>query len=172
MQRNRFIPKLEILLQKLLIPAMIITLLNFLLYEITIIPLYIIILLYVFAMISYFLLNRSTRQRLGNTLEVWTSMTVIIGGFLTFTLLGFNYLFSNEETHAQSCKIKQQFPLRLMNQEESEMTAIAYAEITKGQHKRLLILNERLNSKKEVDSVKFRLSHGFLNFPIIRKITL
>ncbi|MGM1429713.1 hypothetical protein ACS126_10680 [Sphingobacterium lactis] len=150
--------------------ALLLNVFNHLLFEKTIVPVYIIGLLYVCGLLFYFAIKRKEFFSRINVFERLLYTMVIFGSMLSFCFLTLNYIFSKKETHFTTCKVKCHSKRLWTVVKKVKEPSVVYAELPEGLNKRIPVSKEERMGLHHIDSLEVQLSPGAFGFSIIRRI--
>lgn len=159
----------SIIFNSLFFISFLLNFLNLKLYEETIIRIEIIAALYGIGILTFLMINRILKK-----ISPWNNFNnlifylLVLGSFLTTSILGINYYFSEKKTENKTYKILRKTEIIGSKYNRSKKIPAVIIETEKDYTKRIEFSR---NLKYKVDkssSIKLTLSKGLFNFYIIR----
>lgn len=157
------------LLDKLFLSVFILNILNYFLFEKTLISLRVIFFFFLFGMVFYWLIRKNDLLRNVGKLESIFYSIILTGSYLTFIFLGLNYMFCSSETEVSTYKVKCKIN-KIWLPEEGMTPKVVKAEFENGFHKRIGLSEGIRIQNVHPDSLNVYLSLGLFGIPVIKKV--
>lgn len=157
------------ILDLLFLASLVLTGINVKLIEITLIPLTYIAICFSLAMFAYFLVLLTIETNWIGKFELFIYNFLIVGNFLTFLLLGLNYLFANDAIECRGYKVNHAKGSISIQNKQHKSKRIIYAELNTNFSKRI-VLHDEYELDDDVDSIPVYYRNGAFNYPIIEQV--
>ncbi len=142
---------------------------NYKIYQNTIIRWEIISFFYLFGGFIFFIfINKLKKISTWNNITNFVFCIAVIGSFLTFSVLGMNFFFSNKLMIKENYKIQEKKQAIGPKYNRNKKSPIAIIEIKNSYQKEIKFELDQTENLKKANFVELDLSEGLFNFPIIR----
>ncbi|MBD1428953.1 hypothetical protein [Sphingobacterium litopenaei] len=149
--------------------SLILILVNLKIYERTIIRFEIIGFFYLIGVLTFFvLINKLKNISPWNNFNNFIFCISVIGSFLSFLLLGFNYFFSSNKINTENYRIQEKKEVMLPKYNRSKKSPLAVIDINNSFTKEIKFGRDQIENWKKANFVELDLSNGLFNFQIIR----
>ncbi|GEM68166.1 hypothetical protein SMI01S_17720 [Sphingobacterium mizutaii NBRC 14946 = DSM 11724] len=157
------------LLDRLFLSVFVLNILNYFLYEKTLLSLKVIFSFFLFGIVIYFLIRKHSLFNAVGKLESVFYSIILSGSYLTFIFLSLNFFFCSSTTQVSSYKVRCKIN-KIWIPGEEIAPKVVKAEFDGGYHKRIGLSKEIRQQNIHPDSLSVHLSFGLFGVPVIKKV--